>query len=227
MLNHVVDRGVERGRSAYGDVPVDGIVEVWFANVAALGAALPRPTAGNGIGTPPGSRTNSRRLSSRFMRSSDGSAQCPDSITREYQEEGALGRSQRPWRALDRAARPRRVCECRLDAVCDPLLPRLAETFQATTADAAYAISAFGLPMASSNSIRTARRPLRQTPDDRAGHGGCTLGSVGVAIAPSLGWLVAFRVLSGGTAAAIIPLSWHGSVTLSRTIDAKRHWHGC
>ena len=41
VLNHVVDRGLERGRSAaYGDVPVDGIGEAWFADAAALEAAL-------------------------------------------------------------------------------------------------------------------------------------------------------------------------------------------
>ncbi|MGF7212591.1 uncharacterized protein (TIGR02118 family) [Skermanella aerolata] len=44
VLSHVVDRGLERGRSAaYGDVPVDGICEAWFADVATLEAALASP----------------------------------------------------------------------------------------------------------------------------------------------------------------------------------------
>jgi uncharacterized protein (TIGR02118 family) len=44
VLNHVVDRGLERGRSAaYGDVPIDGICEAWFADAAALEAAPASP----------------------------------------------------------------------------------------------------------------------------------------------------------------------------------------
>jgi predicted MFS family arabinose efflux permease len=97
--------------------------------------------------------------------------------------------------------------------VCDPLLPKLAETFQATPGDAAHAISAFAIAY---GLLQLVYGPL----GDRYGKrrvialatAACTLGSVGAAIAPSLGWLVAFRVLSGGTAAAIIPLSmaWIG-----------------
>ena len=50
VLNHVVDRGVERGRSAtYGDVPVDGIGEAWFADAAALEAALASPGGRNWV----------------------------------------------------------------------------------------------------------------------------------------------------------------------------------
>src|SRR3954464_8758640 len=101
--------------------------------------------------------------------------------------------------------------------VCDPLLPKLAETFQATPGDAAYAISAFAIAY---GLLQLVYGPL----GDRYGKRrvialatvACTLGSAGAAIAPSLGWLGVFRVLSGGTAAAIIPLSmaWIGDAVL-------------
>src|SRR5687767_5947743 len=71
--------------------------------------------------------------------------------------------------------------------VCDPLLPRLAETFQATPGDAALAISAFAIAY---GLLQLAYGPL----GDRHGKrrvialavAACTLGSAGAAIAPSL-----------------------------------------
>ena len=97
--------------------------------------------------------------------------------------------------------------------VCDPLLPQFAETFGTSNGQAAQTITAFAVAY---GVLQLVYGPL----GDRYGKYrvvagatlACTLGSVGAAVAGSLGWLVFCRVLGGATAAAIIPLSmaWIG-----------------
>jgi predicted MFS family arabinose efflux permease len=97
--------------------------------------------------------------------------------------------------------------------VCDPMLPELARVFAASPAEAAHAVSGFAVAY---GLLQLVFGPL----GDRIGKYRlialttlvCTLGSLGAALATSLNWLVAARVLSGATAAGIIPLSmaWIG-----------------
>lgn len=97
--------------------------------------------------------------------------------------------------------------------VCDPLLPDLAQSFNTSTGEAAYVISAFSVTY---GLLQAFYGPL----GDRYGKYrvvalatiASAIGSIGSAIAGSLGSLILARVLAGGTAAAIIPLSmaWIG-----------------
>lgn len=97
--------------------------------------------------------------------------------------------------------------------VCDPLLPALANEFSVTTGVAAQVISAFAIAY---GLLQLVYGPLA----DRYGKFrvvsvavlGCAASNLAAGFAPSLGWLVAFRAATGGTAAAIIPLTmaWIG-----------------
>lgn len=97
--------------------------------------------------------------------------------------------------------------------VCDAMLPLLSSEFLATTGQAARVISGFALAY---GVLQLFYGPL----GDRLGKArvvglatlGCTIGSVSSALSPSLGWLIASRVLTGVAAAGIIPLTmaWIG-----------------
>lgn len=97
--------------------------------------------------------------------------------------------------------------------VCDPLLPALANEFAVSTGVAAQVISAFAIAY---GLLQLFYGPLA----DRYGKFqvvsiavlGCAASNLAAGLAPSLGWLVAFRAATGGTAAAIIPLTmaWIG-----------------
>jgi predicted MFS family arabinose efflux permease len=96
---------------------------------------------------------------------------------------------------------------------CDALLPVLAAEFGTTTGQASATVYGFAIAY---GLMQLVYGPI----GDRMGKGvvvgfaaaACTLGAVASAIAPSLGWLVAARVLSGATAAGIVPLTmaWIG-----------------
>ncbi|MDB6002351.1 MAG: arabinose transporter permease [Rhizobacter sp.] len=97
--------------------------------------------------------------------------------------------------------------------LCDSLLPALASSFAVTTGQAAQVISAFAVAYGLSQLFYG---PM----GDRYGKFrvvslatlACTLGSVGAALSPTLGWLTLSRFLSGACAAGIIPLTmaWIG-----------------
>ena len=97
--------------------------------------------------------------------------------------------------------------------ICDAMLPAFAQDFSVTPGRAAGAISAFALAY---GVLQLLYGPL----GDRFGKPrvialatlACTVGSILAAMAPSMEWLVAARVLSGGAAAGIIPLAmaWIG-----------------
>lgn len=97
--------------------------------------------------------------------------------------------------------------------VCDPLLPALAHEFDVTTGVAAQVISAFAIAY---GLLQLVYGPVA----DRYGKFrvvsvavlGCAASNLAAGLAPTLGWLVAFRAATGGTAAAIIPLTmaWIG-----------------
>ena len=92
--------------------------------------------------------------------------------------------------------------------ISDPLLPQLAATFLLSTGEAAHAVSAFALAY---GLLQLCYGPL----GDRYGKYrvitlaclACTLGGLGSALAFGFPSLVAFRFLTGATAAALIPLS--------------------
>ncbi len=97
--------------------------------------------------------------------------------------------------------------------VCDSLLPALASEFSAALGKTTGVISGFTLAY---GVLQLFYGPL----GDRYGKLrvigvatlSCTVGNLAAAISPSLDWLVASRVLSGATAAGIIPLTmaWIG-----------------
>lgn len=97
--------------------------------------------------------------------------------------------------------------------VCDPMLPRLAETLHVTTGQAAHTISAFaiayGVLQLFYGYLGERYGKLRVI---LVATLACTVGSAGAALAPSLGWLTFARALTGATAAGIIPVSiaWIG-----------------
>jgi len=90
--------------------------------------------------------------------------------------------------------------------ICDAMLPALVQTFSARPAEAARVISAFAVGYGLSQLVYG---PL----SDRFGRArviawatlACCAGSVLAALAPSIDALVAARVLSGATAAGIVP----------------------
>ncbi|EEG07699.1 MFS transporter [Pseudogulbenkiania ferrooxidans] len=97
--------------------------------------------------------------------------------------------------------------------LCDPMLPNLAKAFLATPADAAQVVSSFSVAY---GLMQLFFGPL----GDRFGKYrmiawttlASLVGSLGAALSYSLGWLVLARLLTGVTAAGIIPLSmaWIG-----------------
>ncbi len=97
--------------------------------------------------------------------------------------------------------------------VCDSLLPQLARDFGTSTGRAAIVVSGFSVAY---GLLQAFFGPL----GDRFGKYrmvaiatlGCVPGCVGSALAPGLDWLLGFRVLSGATAAGVIPLAmaWIG-----------------
>jgi len=97
--------------------------------------------------------------------------------------------------------------------MCDPLLPKLADDFHTTTGQASHVIAYFSVAY---GVLQAFYGPL----GDRHGKFrvitfavfASTLGAIGSIFASSLDWLVISRVVSGASAAAIIPLSmaWIG-----------------
>lgn len=97
--------------------------------------------------------------------------------------------------------------------LCDPMLPDLARTFATSASDTAQVVSSFSVAY---GVLQLFFGPL----GDRFGKYrliawttlACTLGSFGAVLAQSLGWLTVFRLLTGASAAGIIPLSmaWIG-----------------
>ena len=97
--------------------------------------------------------------------------------------------------------------------LCDPMLPTLVQVFQVTPEQASQVVSSFSVAY---GVLQVFFGPL----GDRLGKYrlialttlACMLGSVGAMLAHSLGMLVLFRLLTGATAAGIIPLSmaWIG-----------------
>ena len=96
---------------------------------------------------------------------------------------------------------------------CDALLPVLAGEFGGTTGQASATVYGFAIAY---GVMQLVYGPI----GDRLGKGAvvafctaaCTVGALASAIAPSLGWLVVARALSGATAAGIVPLTmaWIG-----------------
>jgi predicted MFS family arabinose efflux permease len=97
--------------------------------------------------------------------------------------------------------------------LCDPMLPDLARTFLASPGETAQVISSFSVAY---GVLQMFFGPL----GDRLGKYrliawttlACTLGSLGAMLAGSLHWLMLSRLLTGASAAGIIPLSmaWIG-----------------
>ncbi|HLT20569.1 MAG TPA: MFS transporter [Thermomicrobiales bacterium] len=93
--------------------------------------------------------------------------------------------------------------------VMNPVLPAVAEDFDASVSGAGLAVTAYLLPY---GALQLLYGPLA----DRVGRvqvivvalGAAALGTLLCAIAPSLNLLIAFRFLTGGTAAAVIPLTF-------------------
>ncbi len=97
--------------------------------------------------------------------------------------------------------------------LCDPMLPKLEQVFHATPEQAAQVVSSFSVAY---GLLQVFFGPL----GDRVGKYrliacttlACTAGSLGAMLAHSMGWLVVARLLTGASAAGIIPLSmaWIG-----------------
>lgn len=97
--------------------------------------------------------------------------------------------------------------------ICDPLLPQLAREFATTTGDAAHAVTIFAVAY---GVFQFFFGPI----GDRYGKYRaitaatllCAIGSVGVALAPSMDVMLFARFLSGAAGAGIVPLSmaWIG-----------------
>lgn len=97
--------------------------------------------------------------------------------------------------------------------LCDPMLPNLEQLFRVTPEEAAQVVSSFSVAY---GLLQVFFGPL----GDRVGKYrliacttlACTVGSLGAVLAQSMGWLIAARLLTGASAAGIIPLSmaWIG-----------------
>ncbi|HEY0295483.1 MAG TPA: MFS transporter [Bordetella sp.] len=97
--------------------------------------------------------------------------------------------------------------------LCDPMLPRLADEFGASTGEAAHAVTAFAVGY---GVLQMFFGPI----GDRYGKYRvvclatclCALGSLGAVLSSSLDMLVASRFLSGATGAGIVPMAmaWIG-----------------
>ena len=92
--------------------------------------------------------------------------------------------------------------------VCDPMLPGLAELFATTAGQAAHVITAF---VVTYGVMQMIYGPLGERFDRfrliTLATACCALGSLGAALAPSLGVLTLCRVITGVSAAGIIPMS--------------------
>jgi predicted MFS family arabinose efflux permease len=92
--------------------------------------------------------------------------------------------------------------------VCDPMLPVLAQVFDVSTGRAAQTVSTYAIAY---GLLQLMYGPLGDRYGKRRVIGlaalGCTVGNVVALLATNLPMLIAARVLSGATAAAIIPLS--------------------
>lgn len=97
--------------------------------------------------------------------------------------------------------------------VCDPLLPELARSFAVSSGGAAQVITAF---VVAYGVMQMVFGPLGERFDRyrlvTLATAGCAVGSLGVALAGSLGGISLFRAITGLTAAGIIPMSmaWIG-----------------
>lgn len=97
--------------------------------------------------------------------------------------------------------------------VCDPLLPEFTRAFNVSGGQAAYTVSSFALAYGICQFVYG---PVGDHYGKyrviALGALASVLGSLGAVFAPTLGWLIASRVLAGATAAAIIPLAmaWIG-----------------
>lgn len=116
--------------------------------------------------------------------------------------------------------------------LCDSMLPDLARTFASTPGAAAQVVSAFSIAY---GLLQAFFGPL----GDRIGKYrliafttlACTLGSIGAMTAASLDWLIFSRLVTGASAAGIIPLSmaWigdtvpyqHRQATLARFLGGQ------
>jgi predicted MFS family arabinose efflux permease len=100
--------------------------------------------------------------------------------------------------------------------MCDPMLPALAQEFHSSLSEVAWVISLFAVTY---GVMQIVYGPLA----DRVGKFRvvafttlmCSVGCVGCALAPDLGWLLAARVLVAAFAAAVIPvtMAWVGDNT--------------
>ncbi|MGE5491746.1 MAG: MFS transporter [Actinomycetota bacterium] len=116
--------------------------------------------------------------------------------------------------------------------LCDPMLPDLARSFAVSPAQTAQVVSSFSVAY---GVLQLFFGPL----GDRFGKYrliawttlACTLGSLGAVLSHSLGWLTLARLLTGASAAGIIPLSmaWigdtvpyeHRQATLARFLGGQ------
>ncbi|MDE2623851.1 MAG: MFS transporter [Betaproteobacteria bacterium] len=97
--------------------------------------------------------------------------------------------------------------------LCDPMLPSLVQVFRVAPEQAAQVVSSFSVAY---GLLQVFFGPL----GDRIGKYrlialttlACTVGSLGAVLAQSMGWLIVARLLTGASAAGIIPLSmaWIG-----------------
>jgi len=97
--------------------------------------------------------------------------------------------------------------------LCDAMLPRMAADFATTTGNAAHAVSGFAIAYGLLQMVHGwAAERVGKFRVITFAVIASSIGSLGAALAPSLGWLVAFRALAGATAAGIIPMSmaWVG-----------------
>ena len=97
---------------------------------------------------------------------------------------------------------------------CDALLPVLSDEFSVTAGQSAQVVYAFAIAY---GVMQLVYGPL----GDRLGKYtvvsfavlACTVGAMGSALAPGLGWLTLARVVNGAAAAGVIPLAMAGSAT--------------
>ncbi|WP_347484860.1 MFS transporter [Vandammella animalimorsus] len=98
--------------------------------------------------------------------------------------------------------------------LCDAMLPALAEDFGVSTGQASYAISGFAVAYGVLQ-LFYGLMGERYGTVQVVGYASCAsaIGCVAAALAPSLAWLVAGRILMGATAAGIVPMAmaWVGS----------------
>ena len=111
---------------------------------------------------------------------------------------------------------------------CDALLPVLSSEFSTTAGQTGAVVYGFAIAY---GLMQLVYGPL----GDRLGKYtvvsyatlACTVGAVASALAPSLGWLTMARVLTGATAAGVIPLAmaWVGDQVPGSS--GSRSWRAC